>query len=832
MKLTYTTGIFFLFFLGFSQSPQSQTNHLDVQEKLSSYFELPREQVYLHLNKTTYVSGEAVWLKAYVWDLASKMPSFETTNLEVSLYESDGKFVKSKLFFGDKGYASGNFEIDSLLVPGEYYIRGTTNWLRNFKESHEYVQRIQILGNDTYVADAKQRADLSYDLQFMPEGGHFLAGVDNTVGVKLLDSNGKGVPFQNARILDSKGNLITTFDSNALGLAKFSAVVEGDKTYRAKIILNDGEVLERQLPLVETEGIALKVVNTPGDYFYLQLNTNKNTYPQISNRPFQIIYHQDGNSSLGELSFTNYKLSLTTRIRKEDLYNGINTITILDFNGKPVLERLLFNNSEDMLENISIEKPTAEKLKDSVMFRFQLNTKKDTKIESPYHLSVSVLPENTISYHPKDNMLFSFLLKPYIKGYIDNPSYYFTDITLKKRDDLDLLLLTQGWSRYEWDNILYAPPKPEYAFEQGISLSTTIQKEAYFKDTKNDKGEVQFYIHPIGEQEQIVTAIGEDNKVQISNLYLTEGEQLKTSVLTPSGKMITYGNKLDISPKIEKNVLITPTTLSPVNTEDDVTQITQGYLAGFIDEKSIFLDEVVVKQRVDKEESNNNQLASFLSNDRRKPFKITAEEVDLFPNVLDIIRMKGFHVEYENPMMPIKVVQRFGSTFDPTATPTEKKEFRLSPILILDGVVILDFELLRNLRTYDIEDIYVNPRDMSQGARGAGGLIRINRRRTPIDYSILSRVPTDIKFIETPIDFGFQTPKKFYNPIYNSYNSTAYDSYGTVHWEPNIITDIEGSFVLKTPLTPNKSYTFFIEGMSESGGLISKKITWKPNENQ
>jgi len=833
MKIFYKINLVF-FLLVFCQTIQAQTKVLNLQEGLSNYFELPREQIYLHLNKSTYIAGESLWFKGYIWDVSEKIPSVATKNLEVSLHNSAGELVKKKLFLGEKGQVAGQFEIDSLLVPGDYYIEGTTNWLRNFGENHNYVQHFRILGNEDTLEEKKAVNEVSYDLQFMPEGGHLVEGLNNSIGLKLIDSNGKGVAFREGIVLDNTGNTVCTFESNPLGLGKFSLDAGINTQYSAKIILNNGSVVEAKFTKAEKEGLALRVVNVPGEYLYLQLNTNQSTYNRISDRPFHIVYHQEGKSSLGEMSFSDNKLSLTTRILKSELYDGVNTITIADYNGNPVLERLIFNDTRASLEGMENTPPEIEKVGDSILFRFKLRKESNLKPKIPYNLSVSVLPENTISYSPQDNIYLSFLLKPYVRGFIENPSYYFSDNTQRKRDDLDLLLLTQGWSRYEWDAILSSPPKAEYSFEQGISVRTSIQKEAFLKEenkskegSKNEQGEVQFYIHPIGEQEQIITAVGEDNLVLVDNLYLTEGEKLRTSIITPSGRMIKSGNNLEISPKKEVDQLKVPNTLHPKSLGDFAVNNNtndEDYLKEFITEKVTVLDEVVVKQRVEKGNSEGIQLASFLNNDRRKTFPITAEEVDLFPNVLDIIRLKGFDVNVDPNSNLVRVVQRFSSTFNSSSRIGEN---RLSPILIIDDVIVLDFELLRNLRTYDIEDIYVNPRDNSQGARGAGGLIRINRRRTPIDYSILSRVPKVINYTETALDLAFQSPRKFYNPVFNSYANTAFDNYGTVHWEPNIITDIEGNFVVKTPLIPNKSYTFYFEGMSESGGLISKKVTWK-----
>ena len=47
------------------------------------------------------------------------------------------------------------------------------------------------------------------------------------------------------------------------------------------------------------------------------------------------------------------------------------------------------------------------------------------KFEKEQNLSISVFPSKTESYNPKNNILSSFLLKPYIESPVENANYYF-----------------------------------------------------------------------------------------------------------------------------------------------------------------------------------------------------------------------------------------------------------------------------------------------------------------------------------------------------------------------------------------------------------------------
>ena len=67
------------------------------------------------------------------------------------------------------------------------------------------------------------------------------------------------------------------------------------------------------------------------------------------------------------------------------------------------------------------------------------------------------------------------LLKSELAGYIQDPNYYFVDPSDQTRSDLDMLMLTQGYHRFEWKKILADNDKPlAYQPEKGFSLSGMV----------------------------------------------------------------------------------------------------------------------------------------------------------------------------------------------------------------------------------------------------------------------------------------------------------------------------------------------------------------------
>ena len=801
----------------------------ETKEKLERYFQLPREQLYVHINKSAFIKGETLWFKAYVYDLKNKKPSVATTNVELGVYNEAGRLVKKKLFYAEQGHARGQLELDSLFTSGIYFVRATTHWLKNFKENHDYVQAIRIIDYDkTFEQDEVENP--TYDLQFMPEGGHLVEGLENNVGYALKGTDGKGVPFDKGIVYDHMDKVVTTFKSNVFGLGSFLLNTVPNAVYRAEVALNDGTTIRVPLPIPKKEGLALRLLSRPDDTRYLQIRVNAATQASIQDKPFYVMYHQDGRNTIGEISFQDTR-SVNLKIEKEQLWPGMNIVTILDFSGKPVAERLLFNSSGISLENPEIVRTKSEQIGDSIAFHFNLKNEGGVDLEQQnFNLSASVLPAGTASYSVQDNIGYSFLLKPYIKGHVENPQYYFEGFTPKKAFELDLLLLTQGWSRYAWEAIFAVPPEPKFQFQQGITLNASVQKDAFIrKSSKNNRNkkdgqQVQLYIHPTQNQNGVIATVEEDNRVFFNNLYFSENDTLRYSVVNPSGKLFKLKLNFQVTPKKVNDVLAVPNLLqTPSHFEQSDLVVSKEDQTAF--EKGIIvLKEVVVSEnQVPKKKSTFNPVKFSITSES----KIDVDDVRTFPLILDLIRFSGFNVGVDPLGIQVNITSRI-----PTLEPGTFRPIYPQPIVFLDGARLTNFNVLRTMRTDEFETIYANPRDISYGLRGSAGAIRLTTRKTAVDYSSLSYRKTTTNFIEHPLDFSFTMAKKFYTPLYNNYDTGFFDSYGTIHWEPSISVDPEGNFTVTTIFVHGKKYGFYFEGMSGTGKLLSKRLTLEPRREQ
>ncbi|MGB5822355.1 MAG: hypothetical protein WBG90_22925 [Saonia sp.] len=783
----------FLFFGFLGLTAQQDAARNDVDKALTEYFELPRESIFLHLNKSTYVAGEHIWFKGYVYNRWTDLPSVETSNIYVGIYDSIGGQIDKKLYLGKNGYLQGSISIDSTFTSGSYYIKASTNWMKNFTEDDAFVQKVKILNGSYPVPDNLESVD--YDVQFFPEGGHMVSGIPNTVGVKVLNQNGYGVKIIDGVVQDKNGSKVFQFKTSPFGLSKFEITPENGMEYKAMIKFMDGQERTFSLPTAKRKGMNILLKNNPyQNQIGLAINTNKETKETLGDQPFTLLIHRDGFARKIDVDFTGESLTVNFLLEKESLKKGMNIITLLDDNGRPVLERLCFNMGQIGLGDLELSRAKADN--DSLTVAINLPIKDGTL----KNLSLSVLPESTMTYAHQGNILSTFYLKPYIKGFVENPAYYFKDIGPRKEYELDLLLLTQGWSRYSWDAIFGDPPEQLFEFERGIMLNGTINGDlGKFDD---------FYVFPTkNHTSQTIAAPKDTHTFSISNYFLERDEKLFLSQVKKNGKLakpkiilsLKDNNMEDRVYDLWKDDLPDPEpTDSPaMNSLRDLT----------IGDKTIILEEVTVTQeKKSKLAEINPNIPAFLKN------RVTEVDQDMafkFPIVLDIIRSRGYEVRED---------LNFGS-FDRVRITSRRDDRR--PLIYLDGAPLANFDVLYQLPTTQVESFFIDKTASREGVRGGMGEVIYIYTRRGKELNFTTGDPNRKIAYEFILDKGFEKTKKFYTPVYATYFDKAFEYYGVVHWEPEIYLDENGKATFKILNTGLQDLSFFIEGMGEDGSLWS-----------
>ncbi|WP_394749784.1 hypothetical protein [Spongiimicrobium salis] len=782
----------------------------DYFEDFKTYFELPRESVYLHLNKSTYVLGEDMWFKGYVYNRQKEQPFKQTSNVYIGIYDSLGKPLQKKLFRAREGFVQGNIAVDSTFSNGAYYIRASTNWMKNFKEDDSYVQKVHVYTNSQDLTPRSEK--VAYDVQFLPEGGNLISGIPNTIGVKVTDQHGYGKKIVQGIVLDENDVVVKRFQNSALGLGKFEMVPYHGQEYRIQVTFANGKRETYALPKIYPEGINIHVRNTSKDRLTLILNTNTETREKIGERRFDLLIHRDGAVKKLPIAFAKDSTKVSLLLKKELLQKGMNILTLLDDMGQPVLERLFFNTYGMDSPEVSL---SYQKLKNDSL-RIQLKVKDG--LGDLKNLSISVLPKNTLSYAHRDNILSTFHLKPYIRGFVENPGYYFNDFNAKKESELDLLLLTQGWSRYQWTDILNRPPKNKFEFEQGLRFDAVVKS----KIRNGEKIRLEGSKH---HTPQFVNIF--ENKFTVVNYFPEREEQIKVALVRKYGGY--RKPELDVDLRVNAQIDTLKTLWADnVAFQLDAMEFLSNTNGLVIEDNTISLDEVTLVEKKKKNElsQTNVFIPKFLKN---KVTEVTPEIAWNYPFFTDIIRTKGYQVREELTL-----------TRDPRADKIVDIRTRIPlnfgqfprPIVYLNDVRLRFFDVLYKFPTSQVESYYFERSGASEGSRGAGGVIRIYTRRDSEVQSVFAKddiakkwsslqgAPSG-KYYEYRAKHGFEKTKEFYTPKYRTYLDKAFENFGVVHWAPKVVTNERGEASFKILDTDLRELSFFIEGMGQKGSLIS-----------
>ena len=784
-----------LFAICFNALGQDQDSKEELIDALENYMELPREVVYVHTNKTTYIRGEQIGFAAYVFNKATKKLSEDTSNLYVVL-EDQGTIVKQQLLRVEKGVATSSFAVDSLLSKKAYTLKAYTNWMRNFKEPNAFEQQIRVLAPENSNAPSVVLAKL--EAQFQPEGGELSPGIENLVSVSIKDSMGLGIPYIEGMVFNSANKNIQAFKVNELGLGKFLLTPDQNENYKVRIRYN-GEDLSFALPLTEKQGMVLRITDEK-DKISLRLKSGSKATTATGNNDYSMVLHNGSTARIVPLpKFVESELQRD--FSKSELFPGVNIFTILDNQNQPLTERLYFNYQG--LSVINTQKVEARREKDSISITLVFP---EAKVDNTTSLSVSVLPSKSIANTPHHNILSYSLLQPYILGSIENAPYYFSSPDAQKEDALNLFLSTQE-SSYNWETIFNSPPEYDFDFETGIGF--TIQRK--------DRGTSQLIIYPYANKQLELVAFEEgQNLLERNELFPFTDVPLRISKINKKGEMGSPDVKLSFSPnKIPRLAMgsrvlgyRTPTILkeAQVPTEPLKTGVEQ-------------LKEVVVsatKQRTELEILQS-----------QAPFgeveEMDEKKIKKFLFITNYIRQQGFDVRenlgdlFINNRLPpygIPSVYLNGNLLNLPGAGTISNDS--APVAPLPSPL----NVLIGMQLSEVQYVEINRYGLGE-APNSGGVIRIYSRTKPIAYGNKKETP---KFSSYSVPLFFEKARKYYLPKYSAYNTAFYNAYGVVGWFPKLRPSSNGRVQFSVPNTETPELRLHIEGMTTSGDFITQKV--------
>lgn len=759
------------------------------------------EKIYIQYDKEYYVAGETIWFKAFLFQ--DGKPSGVSSNFYLQFINSKGQLVMEKKYPVMGAVVKGNIELKDTLPEGNYFIRALTPGMLNGEEEFIYKKNIFVLKPATVVSSDKNEP-VNLVLQFFPESGKLIDGILSVVGFKATDQRGMPIDI-NGIIKSDEGTTIASFKSFHDGIGKIQFKPQAGKKYSAEIETAAGK-RSYSLPEVSEAGINLKIQDEKGGKkFQLARSAKNNTsyenllvVAQINNH---VVYET-------EIVFEDYP-SVIGHLLTDSLPSGILHFTVFNKEGVPLAERLTFIDNEEykVTADVVTEKIGTGKREENIL-----------EIQFPDTIqrscAVAIIDEQGEVVQDKDNIWSRFLLTSDLKGYINNPAWYFNKKNDTTKQALDNLVLIHGWSRFNWTKILSGEfPTHKYTDIGLISLSGKVL------DPNNNAilsgGKLNFFVETEDSislpYEAIVNADGTfriDSMAFLgksSFFYAYTGKQEKPR----ASKIILDRNSLEdqiriIPQDIAEKINLKSYTL--LQNKDDVNIRIQKAEQGREEFKE--LENVNVKAGVNKKPVDivNEKYTSGVF---RSPGKVNLDNInepanDKSMNVVDYIKNRIRQLEIQ------------GGTF------VNRKNLSLMSgqmwkVGIFVNEVPADINQLRVLRVDNIALVkFYEAGFVGVGSGSPGGALAVYTKE---------------KFVENKPDMlesfqynGYSITKEFYKPDYSitDIKHKATDNRTTLYWNPDVYTDMETKSVRLNFYNNDfsKKFRLILEGFDAAGRLI------------
>jgi len=768
-----------------------------------------REWVYTHLNKSAYIQGDDIWFTTYILNPVNKLLNPETSKLYVELWSPEKKLLSRKILYVKEGLANHYIHLPDTLSPGSYCFRTYTNWMRNFYAENDLNTYITVLGhekvyaNETVVKHFNKSDDVrsqtapiivpdsipGYDIQFLPESGTFLIGADNIIGVKVIDPYGHGIKISgNVFLTDDQA--ITTFSTNASGMDSFIIPNATGGQYKAKVTLPDGTELELLLPKAVHEGVILHIYPFRPELVWIKVQTNETN--RKLNKPYLLLLHANG------IIFNAYHIifpaenAIQIKVNKKNLGYGIIYATVFNENGMPVAERIFYNQNTNSRGNLTV---TNEHLANDTL-SLNINITDSLHLSKLTNLSISVLPGESHLNNFKNSLFAESILRPALRGNIENPNSFFEVNDTRHSVAIDNLLLTQGWRKYNWPAILKdSVPQFTYNFENGFTVEGKVKN--WFKNKAESNSQITLFSMP---NDLILwSPVDTSGIFKFESLFLKDSTWLVASA--SSNKNKNWNRKLELA--IPESIMETPDIRplpSPPASDNskeiigDIPQLTKG---------TILLKEVMVTSQKKSPFSDNPYISSM-----DDILTLTKENYMQFVDMEMLLAAK-FNIRVEK-------TSDGESHFNMGRGSISFSESPVEPIMMIDGIKVREPQDILNFAIEMVEAVAVNKNGFGGGMGGAAGTIAIKSRATP--FFVNGAEPVNIKRITVN---GYAPPVKYFEPKYVIPPTSAdYERYATVFWKPDLVIDSTktGSLRFFAPKSI-KTISLRIEGISTEGKI-------------
>ncbi|WP_164122187.1 carboxypeptidase regulatory-like domain-containing protein [Sphingobacterium sp. xlx-130] len=663
---------------------------------------------------------------------------------------------------------------------------------------------VKVEGESSMVGDFPLKNALAdaIDVQFFPEGGDLLEGVAKNVAFKALGTNGKGVKLS-GKIVDSKKKVVVEFADLGLGMGYFNLLPLAGEQYKALVTPEGGTERSFDLPAVKADGINVVISKIDAEAVQVGLVASESYFSKIANQPFYIFGQMNGQLIYGaQATMKNSSLALSVPVK--ELPNGIIQFTLMSPAGKALSERLVFY---DLAENLTIQ-VKSNKASYTKKEHVKLDISNGTSEKLLSSLSVAVIDESKVPFddHQENGILSSLLLTSDLTGFVEKPGYYFDPEVSNRKQALDALLMTQGFRRFSYDELVAEKyPPVNFMPEQGITLAGTLRlntgkpypngglllsipARALRKDTYTDK-DGRFAFQDLNFPDSVKVTINARSNDNYRNLVINLDQSFY--------------------PEIDSN--------NPYKANDilNIDKQMVDYLANSKNEfrTSNLIDEVTVT--ASRKEVRTSKEFSALSGLSMADHRIEGDRLNGCNMLTMCLNTLLTGVTYDSQTLKYYLTRNYN------------QGSRVPVQFFLNGMPI-DENTLNSIVPMEIEAIEIFNRDdlgtVSRLYQNDGVVSIITKKEKPKGPRMTMAQIEALLPKSNVVDLyplGYIKERKFYTPRYDTDQSKSTNDYRTtVYWNPDVLLDEKGTISLDYfNADGNGKYKVVVEGIDNAGRI-------------
>ncbi|MEI7588371.1 MAG: hypothetical protein WCJ68_02670 [Chitinophagia bacterium] len=436
MKKIFLNFFVLLFLTFFIQNANAQV----IDSVLNIYDEqFPHEKVHIHFDRTMYNKGETIFYKLYI------LSGLEWTNLSRNVYlvwyDNSGNFIKQTVAPLYQSSAKGSFQVPANYKGDFLRVKAYTRWMLNDEADFMYEKDIAI--NDASTAKTKTISAQKTRVDVFPEGGVLVNNLASKVAFKA--TNGYGMPvFIKGFLVNDKNKIIDTLKVAHDGMGFFRLNPIAGEKYQLNWTDENAQKGVTPILPANKEGVVLKVT-MDNEKAYAQVERTLDV-PQHY-KHMRLLVHQN--------QLILYKVDFKGEERQvqkvglpiDELPTGVVQFSLFTNDWQPIAERIILVNNRlhEFNAKLTVDIANVSKRSKNV---FEIYVK-DT---SAANMSIAVTDASIVM--PEQQTIYSdFLLSNDIRGKVYNPAYYFSSDADSVAAHLDLVMLTNGWRKFDWDKI-------------------------------------------------------------------------------------------------------------------------------------------------------------------------------------------------------------------------------------------------------------------------------------------------------------------------------------------------------------------------------------------